>query len=233
MTTLIALGLSPALICLFYIYIRDKYEKEPLRLLALGVFAGLLIAMPIMRTAGFVAAFMPPVGQIGEAIFISFAVAGFVEEGFKFAALYFLIWRDRNLNEKMDGIVYAVFISLGFAAVENVLYVLHPTMGGMGTALGRAIISVPAHGIFGVIMGYYFAMAKFEPGNRKKFILCAFLIPLAVHGIYNSLLLSGQTLLLVVFAPFLAFMWIDGHKKIRAHLAASPFKSGGFPLSRE
>jgi RsiW-degrading membrane proteinase PrsW (M82 family) len=222
--TLLTLGIAPALICLFYIYIRDKYEKEPIRLLFIGVLAGALISLPIIRTAGFMAGFMPPVGQMGEALFISFIIAGFVEEGFKFAALYFLIWRDRNLNEKMDGIVYAVFISLGFAGVENVLYVLHPTLGGLGTAMGRAVISVPAHGFFGVIMGYYFSMAKFEPASRKKYIFYAFFIPLIIHGIYNSLLLSGQTLLLIAFAPFLLFMWIDGFKKIKAHLEASPFK---------
>ena len=223
LATLTALALAPALICIFYIYVRDKFEKEPWGLLMVGVLAGALVTVPIMRTSVFVIGFMPPVGHFGEVIFTSFAVAGLVEEGFKFATLYFLIWQNRNMNEKMDGIVYAVFISLGFAAVENILYVLHPSMGGIGTAFGRAVISVPAHGIFGIIMGYYFALAKFEPTRRNRYILLAFVIPLIIHGIYNSLLLSNNSLLLIAFAPFLVALWMNGHKKIKAHLSASPF----------
>ncbi|MCL2752656.1 MAG: PrsW family glutamic-type intramembrane protease [Defluviitaleaceae bacterium] len=208
-----------------YIFIRDKYEKEPIRLLVVGVLVGALITFPIIRTSGFVAAFMPvTLSQIGEAVFTSFAIAGFVEEGFKFAALYFLIWHNRNLNEKMDGIVYAVFISLGFAAVENFLYVLHPQMGGLQTALSRAVISVPSHGFFGVLMGYYFSMAKFEPQSRKKYILLALIVPWAVHGAYNSLLLVNMPLAFIAFVPFVAIMWLNGLKKIKKHLAASPFK---------
>jgi len=223
--TLIALALAPALICLIYIFIRDKYEREPIRLLVVGVLAGAIITFPIIRASGFMAIFMPiTLSQTGEAIFTSFAIAGFVEEGFKFAVLYFLVWHNRNLNEKMDGIVYAVFISLGFAAVENFLYVLHPQMGGLQTALSRAVISVPSHGFFGVLMGYYFAMAKFEMSSRKKFILLAFLVPWIVHGIYNSLLLIGSPWLFAVFAVFVVMMWFNGFGKIKKHLAASPFK---------
>lgn len=223
--TLIALALAPALICLIYIFIRDKYEKEPIRLLIIGVLAGALITLPIIRTSGFIVVLMPiTLSQFGEAVFTSFAVAGFTEEGFKFAVLFFLIWHNRNLNEKMDGIVYAVFISLGFAAVENFLYVLHPQMGGMQTALSRALVSVPSHGFFGVLMGYYFAMAKFEPQARTKYIILAFVVPWAVHGAYNTLLLSGNTWLMVVFVPFVAIMWWNGLQKIKKHLNASPFK---------
>ena len=222
---LLSLAIAPTLVGLFYIYIRDKYEKEPWRLLLLGVIVGGLISFPILRTAGLMAALTPPVGQMGEVAFTAFFVAGLVEEGFKFAALYFLIWHNRNLNEKMDGIVYAVFISLGFAGVENVLYVFHPEMGGLTTGIMRALISVPSHGFFGILMGYHFAMAKFEPQNRKKFILFAFLIPWVAHGIYNTLLLTDQSLLLLLFVPFVAAMWANGFKKIKQHLAASPFKS--------
>jgi len=147
-----------------------------------------------------------------------------VEEGFKFAALYFLIWRSRNFNEPVDGIVYAVFISLGFAGVENVLYVFNPQLGGMSTALMRAVVSVPAHGLFGIIMGYHFAIARFEPQNKSLRIFLAFFAPWLAHGVYNTILLSGYTYYLVVFVPFLLMLWHSGLKKIRMHLEASPFK---------
>ncbi|MCL2353512.1 MAG: PrsW family glutamic-type intramembrane protease [Defluviitaleaceae bacterium] len=223
--TLFGLALAPAIICLLYIYIRDKYEKEPWRLLAVGLVVGALITFPIIRLSGFMLFLMPSgLSQMWEAAFTSFAIAGFVEEGLKFAVLYFLIWRNPNLNEKVDGIVYAVFISLGFAAVENVLYVLHPSMGGLGTGFMRAMVSVPAHGFFGVLMGYYFALARFEPQNKKRHMLYAFVMPWVVHGVYNFMLLSGQGWLLVAFVPFIVVMWVDGLRRIKRHLEASPFK---------
>jgi len=219
-----ALAIAPALICLVYMYIRDKYEKEPWRLLATGVVIGAIMTFPIMQGQGFVARFMPITGQLGEAAFTSFAIASLVEEGFKFIALYLLVWHSRNLNEKVDGIVYAVFISLGFAGVENVLYVLNPQLGGLTTALMRAVISVPAHGLFGIMMGYYFTMAKFEPQNKVRHIFMAFFVPWAVHGLYNTILLSGYTYHMLIFIPFLLLAWRNGMKKIKMHLEASPFK---------
>jgi RsiW-degrading membrane proteinase PrsW (M82 family) len=207
-------------------YIRDKYEKEPWRLLATGVAIGLIITFPIMQGQGFVARFMPnEIGQFGEAAFTSFIIASFVEEGFKFIALYLLVWRSRNLNERVDGIVYAVFISLGFAGVENVLYVFNPQLGGMTTALMRAVISVPAHGLFGIIMGYHFAIARFEPQNKNWRIFLAFFATWLAHGVYNTILLSGHAYYFVAFVPLLAWLWYGGLKKIKMHLEMSPFKN--------
>lgn len=219
------LAVAPVLICLVYMYIRDKYEKEPWRLLATGVVIGAVLTFPIMQGEGFMMRFMPITGQLGEAIYISFAVAALVEEGFKFVVLYFLTWHNNNFNERLDGIVYAVFISLGFAGVENVLYVFSPQMGGLETAFMRAVVSVPSHGFFGIIMGYYFALAKFEPQKRGRHLLSAFFAAWAVHGIYDVILLSGYTYGMVVFVPFLLVFWRNGLKKIKTHLEASPFKT--------
>ena len=224
MAKLGALAVAPVLICLFYMYIRDKYEKEPLRLLFTGVIVGAVMTFPIMETQGFIMRFMPVTGQMGEAVFMSFAVSAPVEETFKFLSLFFLTWHNKNLNERLDGIVYGVFVSLGFAGAENVLYVFNPLMGGLSTALLRAVVSVPAHGLFGIIMGYHFALAKFEPHKRRKHLFFALLIAYASHGIYNVILLSGHNYYLVAFIPFLLMLWRSGFKKIAAHLEASPFK---------
>jgi len=224
MVKLGALAVAPVIICLAYIYIRDKYEKEPWRLLVVGLITGGLMTFPIMQAGGAVMALMPVTGHMGEALFSSFAVAAFVEEGFKFIALFFLIWRSRQHNEPMDGIVYAVFVSLGFAAAENWLYVFSPHLGGLQTAVMRAAISVPSHGFFGIIMGYHFALAKFEPQKKARHMAAAFFAPLMAHGAYNTILLSGHAYYIVVFIPFLVLMWRGGFRKIKAHLAASPFK---------
>jgi len=219
------LAVAPVFIGLVYMYIRDKYEKEPWRLLVVGVVMGAVLTFPIMQTEGFIMRFMPITNQLGEAFFTSFAVAALVEEGLKFVMLYFLVWHNRNLNEKLDGIVYAVFISMGFAGVENVLYVFNSQMGGLTTALMRAVISVPSHGFFGVVMGYYFALAKFEPQKRKRHLFSAFFAAWAFHGVYDVILLSGYAYAMVIFVPFLLLFWRNGFKKIRAHLDASPFNT--------
>ncbi|MCL2462650.1 MAG: PrsW family glutamic-type intramembrane protease [Defluviitaleaceae bacterium] len=224
MPKLFALGLAPTIICLIYMYIRDKYEKEPLRLLILGVVYGALITAPIVQAENFVVTFIPNWGVLMEAFYSSFAVAAFVEELFKWLVLIFLVWMNPEFNERVDGIVYAVFVSLGFAGLENILYVFNPTMGGLETALSRAIFSVPGHALFGVAMGYYFAIAKYEPQKRGLWLFMSFFMPFILHGTYNFILLSGAPYLMIVFVPFVAYLWVSGFKKIRAHLAESPFK---------
>ncbi|MCK4749468.1 MAG: PrsW family intramembrane metalloprotease, partial [Bacteroidales bacterium] len=169
---------------------------------------------------------MPPVGQVGEAAYQAFLVAGSTEEVFKFLALYLLIWRSPSFNEKFDGIVYAVFVSLGFAAVENVLYVLE---GGYQTALVRAITAVPAHALFGVTMGYYFGIAHMYTELRSGYLRRALLIPILLHGIYDFILMVGIDWLLSLFIIYVIFLYISGMKKLKVLSDASVFK----PLEEE
>ncbi len=221
---LVQLALAPTIICLFYIYIRDKYEKEPIRLLAVGLLFGIVITVPIIKTENLVTLLAPKGGLILDAFFSSFVVAGLVEELFKFTILYFLVWRNDNFNEKFDGIVYAVFISLGFAGIENVLYVINPELGGFKTAFSRAVFSVPGHALFGVTMGYYFAIARFLEQKHYSFLLKAILVSILVHGTYDFILLSGKAYISIFFIPFVLFLWISGFRKIKTHVQSSPFK---------
>ena len=225
MGKLFALALAPTLIGLIYIYIRDKYEKEPWRLLAAGVTCGALLTMPIITVSTWLAGFMPVTGQVGEAVFTAFAVSALAEEGLKLVVLYLLFWRSRDLNEPVDGIVYGVFIALGFAGVENVMYVFNPQLGGIETAIARALLSVPSHGFFGIAMGYYFALARFEPAKKRRHLAAAAFVPYFIHGIYNALLLSSHSYYLLIFVPFVVIFWRDGFIKIKKHLEISPFKT--------
>ena len=225
MSTLTAAAVAPVLICIFYIYIRDKYEKEPVKLLAAGVFCGILITAPIVKAEELMTGLLPVTGKYMEAFFLSFAVAALVEETFKFVCLFFLTWKNDNLNERFDGIVYAVFISLGFAGIENIMYVMSPALGGMETAAARAVFSVPGHGLFGVMMGYYFAMAKLERHKRRKMLALAYTVPFLMHGFYNFILMSGLRYMMALFVLFVALMWITGFKKMKEHLLSSPFRA--------
>ncbi len=152
----------------------------------------------------------------------AFVVAAFSEELFKYIALYLLIWNRREFNEKFDGIVYAVFISLGFAGVENVLYVFG---NGNQTGISRAVSAVPAHAIFGITMGFYFGMAKFYKKIQKQLKIKALLYPVLLHGIYNFILFAGIEWLTIVFFGFLIFLYCSGLKRIRELSEKSIFRT--------
>ncbi len=225
MTALLA-SLAPVFIILFYIYFRDKYEKEPLRLLIKALLLGVVIVVPVIFFERLLMNFMPQSGRVAAAAWHAFVVAGTTEELFKFLALYLLIWKSPSFNEKFDGIVYAVFVSLGFAGVENVLYVLD---GGMQTALIRSLTAVPAHAIFGVIMGYYLGIAHMYKELQGSYLVKALLVPILLHGIYDFILMVEVGWLLLLFIPYVIALYIMGMKKMKILSDSSVFK----PLEEE
>jgi len=209
---LLILSLAPVFIIAAYIYFRDKYEKEPFRLLFFALLSGALTVIPILILETFLNRFTNLFPKYISAAYEAFVVAGFSEELFKFIALYLLIWKSAEFNEKFDGIVYATYISLGFAGVENVLYVLD---GGMQTGISRAITAVPAHAIFGITMGFYFGLARFYKTEEKVLKTKALLIPMLLHGVYDFILFTGLAWLTVVFVVFLVFLYISALKRMK------------------
>ncbi len=214
-------SLAPIFIIAFYIYFRDKYEKEPLGLLIKAVVLGMLTVIPIIGVERLLVFIMPELGRVGEAAYHAFLVAGTTEEAFKFLALYLLIWKSPSFNEQFDGIVYAVFVSLGFAAVENVMYVMD---AGYQTAAIRAITAVPAHAIFGVSMGYYFGIAHRYSELRKSYLLRALGIPILLHGIYDFILMVEVDWLLFIFVPYVVYLYLAGAKKLKQLSDVSVFR---------
>jgi len=220
--TLILIALAPVFIILFYVYFRDKYEKEPFMLLLKAILAGALIVLPVIPVEHLFSRLNFGEGTLAGAAYNAFIVAGFTEEVFKFVALYLLIWRNPEFNEKFDGIVYAVFVSLGFAAVENILYV---TDGGYQVALIRALTAVPAHALFGVRMGYFFGIAHMYPELRKSFLRQALIVPVLLHGIYDFILMSGRPFLLILFVPYVIYLYINGFKRMKTLSDSSIFRT--------
>ncbi len=223
---LIIIALAPVLIIVFYIYFRDKYEKEPIGILLRTFIAGCLTVLPILPVEEFFTYIWQNYAESNfphfmTAFFHSFVVASFTEETFKFLAFLLLVWRNKNFNEKYDGIVYAVFVSLGFATVENILYVID---GGAGTGVLRAFTAVPAHAIFGITMGFYLGLAKLEEYNKSANILKAILIPILLHGIYDFIIFLNINWVLLFFIPYLIYMYIFGLKKIKQHVSDSEFR---------
>lgn len=219
--TILLVALGPALLILIYIYFRDKYEKEPILLLARGFAAGALILVPILLIELQTGKFAMHFPSILKAAWDGFIVASATEEIIKFLAVYYLFWNNRNFNEKFDGIVYAVVVSLGFATVENFFYIYQ---GTLGTGLLRAFTAVPAHAIFGIVMGYYLGMARFRPFRRKGYIVMAVVMPWFFHGLYDFLLLSGHRILVGLFIPLMILLVVMGFKRMKEQSDASAFK---------
>ncbi len=206
------MALAPVFIILIYIYVRDKYEKEPISLLLKALAVGIIITVPIVFAEDYFSTLYSATTQYAYAFYNGFVVAAFTEEFFKWLALVILIWRNKEFNERFDGIVYAVFISLGFAAAENVLYVFEY---GTQTGYLRAVTAVPAHAIFGITMGYYFSLAKFETESTQLNLFKAILIPILLHGIYDFILMVEHPLFLLAFLPFLVYLWVMGFRKMK------------------
>ena len=223
---LLAVSLAPIVLLLIYLYKRDKYEKEPKKLLAKALIFGAITVIPVFFIETWLSGYWEnkynfPSNKLLTAAYDSFIVAAFTEEFFKYSVFFIFIWNNKNFNEKFDGIIYATYISLGFAAVENVLYVID---SGIGTGIIRAFTAVPAHTIFGITMGYFLALAKFTPSKRFIYIVLSIAVPILLHGFYDFILMSQHNTLLLLFIPYLIFMVIIGLRQMKHLSKISRFK---------
>lgn len=228
MLILFASAILPVLIILFAIYRADKINKEPIGKLILVFICGALIAFPAALLES-VLDWFEPSGALLGGLYKGFCVAAFSEELLKLLVLFLLVWNSRHFDEYFDGIVYAVYVSMGFACVENILYVFSSDDYGssLATAAMRAILSVPGHFLFAVMMGYYLGLAKFSTNRRGRYLLYAFLVPVFFHGTFDALLMipegmdEGGLKWLVTLALFIVFilfdikMWRRGIRRIR------------------
>lgn len=202
----------PAIILLRYIYRTDTVEKEPPGLLLLLLLMGVVAALcsGILETLGetVLNALVDP-GSPAYTILLAFLVVAIVEEGTKFVFLKKCTWYHPAFNYRFDGIVYAVFVSLGFAAFENIQYVLHY---GLSIALPRALLAVPGHMSFAVFMGLFYGRAKlceaysYRPGMRRN-LLIGYLVAVFLHGFYDACAMIGSTTSTVVFLVFVGLMY--------------------------
>jgi RsiW-degrading membrane proteinase PrsW (M82 family) len=220
---LLIISLAPVIAIVMFVYYRDKYEKEPFKMLVIAFAVGILAVLPILviETILTKEAGSQFVSKYQSAAYDAFVVAGFTEEFFKFLAFIIVIWTNKNFNEKFDGIIYAVMISLGFATFENILYVFQ---GGMSVGLLRAFTAVPLHAICGVSMGIFLGLAKFSNKNTLSLIFLALVVPILIHGLYDFMIMSKDVILLVLFIPYVIALIIFAVKKIKTQSEDSVFK---------
>lgn len=221
---LILYALAPIFIIIFYIYLKDKYEKEPKRLLLISFLLGGIVSIIITTLFYRVFDILVPLTNslsVLQQFVQAFFVVGFTEELSKYLIVLLFAQRRKEFNEPFDGIVYAVMVSMGFAATENIFYVLE---NGVPTAVLRAFTAVPAHATFGILMGYFMGKAKFS-NNRIVLNLTGLALAILFHGAYDFFL----------FIDFIPGIWIGAfvslfigivlsRKAIKRHQIASHFK---------
>lgn len=211
----LVLAIGPTAAIMVYIYSKDKYDREPKALLVKLFFFGVLTTLPAALVEGLVITDIKAIQESDNLVTIflySLLGISLVEEGFKYLALRLGIRKSKYFNQMYDSIVYSVFVSLGFATIENIFYML---VYGGGSAIMRAITAVPGHAIFGVTMGYYLGMATFCYNKEKKktYMTMSILMPVLLHGVYDFLLLSQHVLLILAFYPFMGWLYYIGMKK--------------------
>ncbi len=221
MSILIAAAVIPAMILLVRIYRLDRLEKEALGLLLTLVILGVLstvLASLSEQVGDFVLSYFLPEQHPAYRYLLYFGVVAFSEEGFKYLLLKTRTWHSPEFNCQFDGVVYATFVSLGFAIAENIGYVLRY---GMATAVARAITAIPGHACFGVFMGVWYGIAKrqemFGHERASSFSLfLAVLLPALLHGLYDYIATQQTEELSMVFVVFVAALFFVSY-----HLAAA------------
>lgn len=190
---LLALALAPGIAIMWFIYSSDKLEKEPLKALVISFILGMLAILPtlLIETTGvhLLDQLLPKEGWLYYGL-LSFVVVAFTEELMKWSMVRLYAYRRSFFNEPFDGIVYGVMVSMGFATLENIGYVFQ---FGWQTGLLRMVLAVPAHATFGVLMGYYFGLAKFVGKEREWGLkIRGLLLAVLFHGLYDLFLLVQQ-----------------------------------------
>ena len=218
-TLLMVAAIVPAAVLLVYVYRKDTLEKEPVNLLVKLVLWGILSTVLASATESLgdllLSGWLDETTTLYSALFF-FLVVGLSEEGFKYLLLRWKSWKNPNFNCTFDGVVYATFVSLGFALWENVLYTFSY---GLGTALVRACTSIPGHCCFGVFMGAFYGAAKRaelrgDPDYSRRLRWAAVLSATILHGLYDFLATLPQDGAALIFIVYIAALFIICYRVI-------------------
>ena len=238
MLNVIALALLPALILLFYTYQQDKMQREPVKMIVKGFFWGCLsvfvsffISVPSMKFG----LFPNEIGSFWDAFRTAFFGAAIPEETAKLVCLILFLRKNPYFDERMDGIVYAVCVGMGFAAFENIEYLLAAGTDWVTTGIGRSLTAIPGHFGFAVLMGYYFSLWRFDGYRAPRAGLKMWLYPVLAHGIYDTVAMMAQvtpqlagaiTIAILLFC-FKMIQWARQSMKKHLIADASDFPGSG------
>jgi len=223
---LLCIALLPIFIIGFFIYRADKIKKESKRMLCIVTLGGVLSVLITLLLSQFLEMALPFYAASNEEklnllrlIPYYFLGVALIEELAKWIMVYVFCWKSKEFDYLYDAIVYCVFSALGFAAIENIFYVL---TGGIGTGILRGIFSIPGHAFFAVYMGYFLGISKLLSikGNKRKsnrYFIYSFLAPFLLHGTFDYLLAASSKSLLFfpIFLIFIVLLYIFSIKMVK------------------
>lgn len=192
MLLILTAALLPAILLWLYIWKKDP-QSEPTSWLVKAAVWGVAICIPVSVIEMGIESMLFGAGgnptTLAGTTVMAFLVAAVPEEAFKLLALWIVLRKNPFFDEHFDGIVYAVCIGLGFAAIENVFYLFNEEEW-MSVAITRALLAVPGHYAFAILMGYYYSIYHFV-AHSPKVATCILLVPVVAHGVYDTLAMSG------------------------------------------
>ncbi|HLR33995.1 MAG TPA: PrsW family glutamic-type intramembrane protease [Tissierellales bacterium] len=214
-TRLFIIAITPGIAIILGIYLSDRYDREPFKNLFFTFTLGALSVIPTVFVEKFFSYLNVFPGILGT-FYTAFIVAGLTEEYFKRLVVLKVAYNSEYFNEKLDGIVYSVFASMGFATVENIIYVVYRYTNNPYIGLYRGIFSVPAHAVFGITMGYYLSLAKFsqDKTRTRANYYKSLLMPVIFHGIFDFILMANLPQLTIFFVPYVVYLWWFNQKRL-------------------
>ena len=191
MLLVIITALIPAVILGWWIYQKDSLRPEPLNMLIKAFLYGVgstFVTLVITQLLGIMGLFVYDLGSFTGAVSTALFAAALPEELAKLLMLWLLLRKNPYYDEYFDGIVYAACVGLGFAATENVLYLVQST-DWVGTGIVRGLTAVPAHFAIACAMGYFYSKRHF--GDRSTITaVCVLAVPVIIHWVYDALAFS-------------------------------------------
>jgi RsiW-degrading membrane proteinase PrsW (M82 family) len=214
---LLFMAVLPGVILIFIMLYLDRYDREPMRFVVRFFLLGAFSVLPVLGLETILAWLNPFGASLLGIGYFAFVVAGFTEEWMKRRFLLRSLWRADFFDQRMDGIVFSVLLALGFATVENISYVLFQYSNEPLVALYRGILSVPAHMLFAIAMGYELSLAKFSPTERdqKRHLRKSLWLPVFLHGVFDFILMAEQWGWMIFFFPFLLYLWVSNVRKLK------------------
>ena len=213
---ILILAVLPPLLIAYYVYQKDKYDKEPKSLIIKSFLFGCLGIIPAIFLELFAK------GMFTNLFLYVFIGIALVEEGVKYFFLKKYLFNKPDFNEPMDGIVYAVMISLGFATVENIFYVFNHPGQEIQVAVMRMFTAIPLHAVCGIILGYFVGLAKFSD-NSKPLLYKGLFLATLVHGLYNYFIFLGEGFIFSIIALVVAVYF--SKKAINLHQQDSKIRN--------
>ncbi|MDQ0205892.1 glutamic-type intramembrane protease PrsW [Alkalicoccobacillus murimartini] len=208
MFSLLTAAIAPAIGLLTYFYLKTDYRRKLHETIIRTFLIGILLVFPVM---------VLQYAFIEEEVFSqdwlqALILYGFTEEFFKWFILFIFAYQHGTIVRRNDGIVYGVSLSLGFATMENIFYLI---AHGIETAVGRALMPVSSHALFGIIMGYYMSNAKLIPAKKRWYLALSLILPITLHSSYDYIVFLFDHYVLFGIIPFMLMLWAFAIYKIK------------------